>query len=68
MESLDHPNVVKYYGYIQTETDFSIILEFVENGSLSSTLKHFGPLPEKVVLNIVVNVLRGLLYIHERGV
>ncbi|KNE63700.1 STE/STE11/CDC15 protein kinase [Allomyces macrogynus ATCC 38327] len=67
METLDHPNVVKYIGFIQTETDFNIILEFVENGSLASTLKHFGPLPEKVVVAIVFKVLQGLTYIHQQG-
>ncbi|KAJ3353252.1 hypothetical protein GGF32_003155 [Allomyces javanicus] len=67
METLDHPNVVKYIGFIQTEADFNIILEFVENGSLASTLKHFGPLPEKVVVAIVFKVLQGLTYIHQQG-
>ncbi|ORZ34779.1 hypothetical protein BCR44DRAFT_1144036 [Catenaria anguillulae PL171] len=67
MESLDHPNVVKYLGYVQTDKDFNIILEYVENGSLASTLKHFGPLPERVVGSIVCKVLQGLVYLHDRG-
>ncbi|KAI9223642.1 kinase-like domain-containing protein, partial [Blastocladiella britannica] len=66
MESLHHENVVRYHGFIRTASEFNLILEYVENGSLASTLKHFGPLPEVVVLDIVYQVLQGLNYLHER--
>lgn len=30
----DHPNIVKIYGYYDDETDFYLIMEYMEGGSL----------------------------------
>ncbi|KAI9144102.1 kinase-like domain-containing protein [Paraphysoderma sedebokerense] len=66
-QKLSHPNIVHYEGFVQTEDDFNIILEYVENGSLAHTLKNFGPLPEKMVVNNVIKICEGLGYLHEHG-
>ncbi len=45
LKSLTHPSVVKYEGLVRGPDVVSIILEYVENGSLLHTLKAFGHFP-----------------------
>uniref|UniRef100_A0A251UI81 non-specific serine/threonine protein kinase n=1 Tax=Helianthus annuus TaxID=4232 RepID=A0A251UI81_HELAN len=68
--NLNHKNIVKYLGSLQTETHLYIILEYVENGSLANIIKpeNFGPFPESLVAVYIAQVLEGLVYLHEQGV
>lgn len=68
LKSLEHPSVVKYEGLVRGPHVVSIILEYVENGSLLHTLKAFGNFPEKLVASYVVKILEGLDYLHEKDV
>ncbi|MCO5549575.1 hypothetical protein L7F22_003047 [Adiantum nelumboides] len=68
LKSLVHPSVVKYEGLVRGEDVVSIVLEYVENGSLLHTLKAFGNFPEKLVASYVVKILEGLNYLHEMKV
>ena len=36
---LDHPNIVKLYGFFDDLTHFYIVMEYMEGGSLFSYLK-----------------------------
>jgi serine/threonine protein kinase len=68
LKSLTHPSIVKYEGFIKTDEYLNIVLEFVENGSLLTTLKSFGTFPEKLVVVYVVKILEGLVYLHGKQV
>jgi serine/threonine protein kinase len=49
MKKLNHPNIVKYVDFIQTEDHLNIILEYIESGSLESIIRKFGPFVESLV-------------------
>lgn len=69
LSSLTHDNIVKYEGFIQTQDYVNIVLEYVENGSLLHTLKHFGhALPEHLVASYCHDILQGLAYLHQQDV
>lgn len=69
LKSLAHHNIVQYEGFIQTADHMNIILEYVENGSLLHTLKHFGnSLPENLVASYCHDILQGLVYLHKKDV
>ena len=68
LKNLDHPNIVKYQGFVKTPETLNIILEYCENGSLHSISKNFGRFPENLVALYMSQVLHGLLYLHEQGV
>jgi serine/threonine protein kinase len=63
-----HPNIVKYKGFVKTRDYLYIILEFCENGSLHAILKRFGKFPENLVAVYTAQVLEGLVYLHDQGV
>ncbi|GAA5845101.1 hypothetical protein JCM9279_005433 [Rhodotorula babjevae] len=68
LKNLHHPNIVQYRGYARTSTSLYIVLEYCENGSLSAIIKKFGRIPESLVGLYTLQVLQGLLYLHDQGV
>jgi hypothetical protein len=69
LQGLMHPNIVQYRDAIRSERHLNIVLEFVENGSLSSLIGKFkGEIPETLVAHYIGQVLLGLGYLHNQGV
>nr|POE82371.1 cytokinesis protein seph [Quercus suber] len=68
LKNLNHPNIVKYHGFVKSKESLYIILEYCENGSLHSICKNFGKFPENLVSLYTAQVLQGLLFLHEQGV
>ncbi|KAL0576321.1 Protein kinase of the Mitotic Exit Network [Marasmius crinis-equi] len=68
LKNLNHPNIVKYKGFVKTRDFLYIILEFCENGSLHGILKRFGKFPESLVAVYLSQILEGLVYLHDQGV
>ncbi|KAK5105826.1 hypothetical protein LTR62_002106 [Meristemomyces frigidus] len=68
LKNLNHPNIVKYHGFVKSPENLYIILEYCENGSLHSICKNFGKFPENLVALYTAQVLQGLLFLHEQGV
>ncbi|KAI0313237.1 kinase-like protein [Amylostereum chailletii] len=68
LKNLNHPNIVKYKGFVKTREYLYIILEFCENGSLHNICKRFGKFPENLVAVYISQVLDGLVYLHDQGV
>jgi serine/threonine protein kinase len=70
LKNLKHNNIVEYRDALRTSSHLNIVLEFVENGSLSSLLgKMKGrTLGERFVAHYTYQVLGGLAYLHTQGV
>mmetsp|Transcript_18777 Transcript_18777/g.31303 ORF Transcript_18777/g.31303 Transcript_18777/m.31303 type:complete len:1208 (+) Transcript_18777:214-3837(+) len=68
MKKLNHPNIVKYVDTIRTDDYLYIVLEYMENGSLLTVFKKFGSFSESLAAIYIVQVLKGLKYLHEQGV
>lgn len=68
LKNLNHPNIVKYKGFVKTPEYLNIILEYCENGSLHNICKRFGKFPENLVAVYISQVLHGLVYLHDQGV
>ncbi|KAG8817392.1 hypothetical protein FRC17_011250 [Serendipita sp. 399] len=68
LKNLNHPNIVKYKGFVKTQEYLNIILEYCENGSLHNICKRFGKFPESLVAVYISQVLHGLVYLHDQGV
>jgi len=70
LRNLKHKNIVKYLGSYRTKSHLYIILEYVENGSLSQIIKpnKFGAFPESLAAIYMKQTLEGLAYLHEQNV
>ena len=65
---LQHPNVVTLYDLGEAEGQLFIAMEFVEGRDLSDLIESKEPLSLERKLDIVIEMLEGLAYAHERGV
>ncbi|KAI9008304.1 kinase-like domain-containing protein [Gaertneriomyces semiglobifer] len=69
LKSLEHPNIVKYLGFVQEDKYLNIVLEYMECGSLQSIMRKFNRvIPERLAAVYVEHILEGLSYLHEKGV
>eukprot|EP00308_Calcidiscus_leptoporus_P005078 CAMPEP_0119378914 /NCGR_PEP_ID=MMETSP1334-20130426/50514_1 /TAXON_ID=127549 /ORGANISM="Calcidiscus leptoporus, Strain RCC1130" /LENGTH=282 /DNA_ID=CAMNT_0007398279 /DNA_START=10 /DNA_END=855 /DNA_ORIENTATION=+ len=68
LKLLKNPYIVEYIESFNTKDTLYIVMEFVENGSLSQIIKKFGKLNEQLVGVYILQVLEGLSFLHEQGV
>ena len=67
MASLDHPNCVKVYDFIETGGHAFLVSEFIEGASLRRVLETAGRLSPQQALGVLKGSLMGLGYAHQRG-
>ena len=71
LKVLNHENIVKYYTSFEDSEYLYIITEYVNNGDLSQILSHKSKIfkiPEKKLLDIFLDCLKVLSYIHSCGI
>jgi len=68
LKMLDNPNIVRYIDTVKTSEYLHIVLEYVENGSLSDIVTRFGSFSETLCAVYISQVLKGLKYLHKQGV
>ncbi|XP_022546479.2 mitogen-activated protein kinase kinase kinase 18 [Brassica napus] len=73
LSTLSSPHIVKYIGSSLTcENDrlvYNILMEYVSGGSLHGLIKNSGgKLPEPAIRSHTRQILKGLKYLHERGI
>ncbi|XP_067002399.1 tyrosine-protein kinase hopscotch [Anabrus simplex] len=68
MTKLKHPNIVEIKGVIQ-EPETSLVMEFVQHGSLQSYLKiHRETLEQQHLLKFALDVARGMEYLGQQNI
>ena len=66
--ALPHPNIVTIYDLGEADGQLFIAMELVDGHDLSTLIALSEPLPLERKLDLVIDVLQGLSYAHERGV
>ncbi|CUS20728.1 LAQU0S01e13322g1_1 [Lachancea quebecensis] len=68
LKDLDHVNIVQYLGFENKNHVYSLFLEYVAGGSVGSLIRLFGRFDEDLIRFLAVQVLRGLAYLHSKGI
>ncbi len=68
--ALDHPNLVKVYGFDYVDGHSFLIMQYIDGETLDDRLARNGrkPLPTSDILRIATGALQGLEYAHGRGI
>ncbi|MGH7673495.1 MAG: serine/threonine-protein kinase [Gemmatimonadales bacterium] len=66
--AIQHPNIVTVYDLGDAEGQLFIAMEFVEGRDLSDIIALRDPLPLERKLDILIEMLEGLHFAHQRGV
>eukprot|EP00756_Hemistasia_phaeocysticola_P017062 Hpha_TRINITY_DN15515_c1_g3::TRINITY_DN15515_c1_g3_i1::g.106023::m.106023 len=68
MAQLNQDNILRYFYAERTQAELHIFMELATDGSLKSRVPDGIGLPEEEAAHFTVGVLRGLAYLHERGI
>src|SRR5215468_7661782 len=65
--SVNHPNVVQIFGLGTDHGRFYVVMELIDHGSLDDLMESQGPVPEHQVLDVGIQIARGLRAAHRKG-
>ncbi len=65
---LNHPHIVKFYGFYEEEGVFYVVEEFINGVTLGKYLSSTGALNEETVNNIASSICTALIKIHSLGI
>lgn len=68
LERMQHPMIVRGFGAVVEGAYPQIVLEHLEGPALSTLLRRYGPLPQRQLLPLVIQVGSALHYMHAEGV
>ncbi|XP_065640607.1 uncharacterized protein LOC124818979 isoform X1 [Hydra vulgaris] len=67
-QTLNHERIVHYFGSTYTNTTVSIVMEFMEGGSLYNKISNEGALDENTASEKSYQILCGLEYLHSKNI
>jgi eukaryotic-like serine/threonine-protein kinase len=65
--SVNHPNVVQIFSLGMDHGQFYVVMELIDHGSLDDLMESQGRLPENQVLDVGIQIARGLRAAHRKG-
>jgi serine/threonine protein kinase len=65
--NLLHHNLAHVYDFVRTETEYFIVMEWIDGLDLAELIENRGPLPFDIVAMIAVKILSGLSVVHAHG-
>jgi serine/threonine protein kinase len=65
--SVNHPNVVQIFSLGMDHGQFYVVMELIDHGSLDDLMESQGRLPEHQVLDVGIQIARGLRAAHRKG-
>ncbi|OXB60551.1 hypothetical protein ASZ78_006135 [Callipepla squamata] len=66
MRTLRHDRVVKLLGVILEDGNYSLVMEYVRRGNMMKVLQKL-PIPLSVKGRFILEIIEGMLYLHEQG-
>ena len=65
--SVNHPNVVQIFSLGMDHGRFYVVMELIDHGSLDDVMESQGRVPEHQVLDVGIQIARGLRAAHRKG-
>ncbi|XP_058830877.1 serine/threonine-protein kinase Nek7-like [Topomyia yanbarensis] len=72
LSQINHPRILRYFGFFQTSDSWNMITEFAERGNLADFLQrrrvHRAFLSQRLVMVKFMDMVEALQYLHQRKV
>ncbi|KAI8059108.1 kinase-like domain-containing protein, partial [Gongronella butleri] len=65
---LEHPYILRLYGYFQDKHHLYLVLDYASQGSLYDKLGQLGKLDEVLTARCISQVIDALTYVHSLGI
>ena len=66
--SISHPNIVKFYGNFQENSEIILVLEYMSSGNLYQYIKSNGKISDIQVFQFFFSTIMGLQYLHKSNI
>ena len=67
-KKLDHPNIVKFYGFVEGNSQLLIKMEYIKYGTLEQWMKNQKKIFEEEASIIIRNILSAIEYLHYKKI
>lgn len=69
LKQLDHPNIVQFLSYTETNSKLYIIMEYIPSGTLQHWIdQHKGPVTETEASIILQQLISAVAYLHSKDI
>ena len=73
LQYLNHPNIVKFFSWSESQNNYYLATEYVNGGDLAMCLKKYKekyntPFPENIVKYLMKQILDALNYMHKNKI
>eukprot|EP00616_Rhizochromulina_sp_CCMP1243_P006695 CAMPEP_0119000340 /NCGR_PEP_ID=MMETSP1173-20130426/64026_1 /TAXON_ID=1034831 /ORGANISM="Rhizochromulina marina cf, Strain CCMP1243" /LENGTH=474 /DNA_ID=CAMNT_0006951843 /DNA_START=157 /DNA_END=1581 /DNA_ORIENTATION=+ len=68
LQQVDHPNIIRYEGMVETAIKLYCFMEYVHGCELYHYLLHNGPLEQEHCARVIHGVLGAVSHMHKRGI
>ena len=68
LRKLDHPNIVSFYGYMETNNQLLIKMEYIKYGTLKNWIKKKENISEEEASIIISKILSAVEYLHSKQI
>lgn len=69
LKSLNHPNIIKLHGFLESSNNYYLVLEYCDEGDLHSYLYNGNNLlPENKIISIITQLASALHYLHNNKI
>lgn len=68
MRLLDHPNIIKFHAFYETDNTYYMILELITGGNLKDYIHKQGKCNEQECAIILRSLLKSIIYLNENEI
>eukprot|EP01119_Soliformovum_irregulare_P017614 TRINITY_DN525_c0_g1_i4.p1 TRINITY_DN525_c0_g1~~TRINITY_DN525_c0_g1_i4.p1 ORF type:complete len:435 (-),score=136.04 TRINITY_DN525_c0_g1_i4:61-1365(-) len=68
IKSIQHPNIIRFYGVAKIGDKLNLVTEFCNGGSLSDHLRKISELPQKVAVAMALGIAKGVAALHVKNI
>lgn len=65
---LDHPNIVRLYGYYEEKENICLVLEYLNGGTLFDFQSNIGTFSVKEAIVFLKDIINALTYLHDQHI
>ena len=68
LKQINHENIVKFYGFFETNNQLLIKMEYIKYETLNHWIKNHKTISEEEASIIISKILSGIVYLHSKQI